>query len=61
MILQGCNAGATDAELARFAAMVSELLAQGFDLEEASEGVSATSLSAALQLICPSAIALSTH
>ena len=31
--LQGCNAPGLDAELARFAALVNELLLRGIDLE----------------------------
>lgn len=39
MCLQGCNAAQFDAELARFAAVVSELLMFGLDLEAPSAQV----------------------
>ncbi|KAL3153955.1 hypothetical protein ABBQ32_013515 [Trebouxia sp. C0010 RCD-2024] len=47
MCLQGCNAAQFDAELARFAAVVSELLMFGFDLEAPSaQGMTALHIAA---------------
>ena len=37
--LQGCNAAGLDAELARFAALLNELLLRGFDMEAQSTQV----------------------